>query len=230
MIDAQLTTSITDAIRYLEQCGEEIPLDITLKARQFGALKAEGDIVGVSAAYHDAITAALLTFFEGGSVTAPRNAFKRAAVEALGDGFDLGYSEAGGELPIDGDALDWLNARIEQEMAYIGQLFQQVKELRKEEDTDPLAWVSSKADAYAASCRETFNAGKMYGSKNMMLLWQYGDADHCATCEKLNGQKHRATWYLARNYIPRKPGASMDCGGYRCKCTLLDKDGNEFTI
>jgi hypothetical protein len=230
MIDAQLITSITAAFRYCDAQGIDIPLDITLKARQFGALKADGDAVSISAKYHNEITAALLTFFEGGSVTAPRNAFRRAAVEALGGAFDLGYSDNGGAMPMDDDTLAWLNARIEQELGFIGTVFELAKELRKDEDADYLAWVSARADGYAAAVRETYNAGKMYAQKNQLLTWQYGDTDHCATCEKLNGQKHRATWYLARNYIPRKPGANLDCGGYRCQCSLLDSQGNEFTI
>lgn len=230
MTDTQLIASINAALSWCKAEGVEIPLDIQLKARKFGALKAGGDLTGISAEYHSRITAALLTYFEGGSVTAPRNQFRQAAVEALGDGFDLGYEDKGGDLPIDDDALGWLNARIEQELSYISMLFEQIKELRKDEDVNPLEWVSMKADSYVAACREAYNAGKMFADKLQMLTWVYGDADHCATCEKLNGQRHRASWFLSRNYIPRKPGASLDCGGYRCKCSLIDKDGNEFTI
>jgi hypothetical protein len=195
------------------------------------AVKAGGDLGAINKAYHDAITAALLTYLEGGSVTGPRNAFRRAMVEALGAAFDMGFSDGGGELPIEGDTLDWFNARIEQEFGFVGALFEQAKQLRKEEDFDALAWASTHADNYTRTVSALYNSGQMHAQKNKMLTWELGNTEkHCSDCAKLNGQSHKASWYLSRNYIPRQPGASMACGGYFCDCRLKDKNGDEVTI
>jgi hypothetical protein len=204
--------------------------DIWMGAASAGVFKAAGDIAEINAKYHDAISQSLVDYLEGGSVTGPRNRFKKAMVEAFGSAFDTGYVDGGAELPAEADALEWYNARVEQELAYIDQLFAQAKELRKDKEADTFAWVNMRADGYTASVSSVYNAGKMYAQKNQLLLWRFGDADHCATCEKLNGQKHKASWYLSRDYIPGKPGAAMDCGGYRCKCALLDRNGNTVTI
>lgn len=53
-----------------------------------------------------------------------------------------------------------------------------------------------------------------------MVTWHVGDTEHCATCLKLDGQRHRRKWFADRNYFPQTPGASMDCGGFNCQCIL----------
>jgi hypothetical protein len=188
-------------------------------------------VAGISADYHDRITAALLTYLEGGSVTGPRNQFRQAAVEALGDAFDLGFSDGGGALPIEDDALEWLNARIEQELAFIGTVFEQAKQLRREEDFDPLPWVNERADGYTKTVSALYNAGQMHAKKNKAGTWRLGATErHCSTCLKLDGKRHRLTWFIARNYIPRQPGADMECHGYNCDCRIEDDNGNVLTI
>lgn len=227
-----LVASITRALDYCRKHNIEIPLDVQLQARRYGAWKADArDLTAVAATYHDRITSALITYFEGGgSVTGPRNQFRQAAVEALGDGFDLGYRDGDGALPYDRDVLDWLNARIEQELGFIGTVFEQAKVLRKEEDADWLSWVSERADGYTRAVYEMYSVGQMFAKPRQLLTWVYGDTEHCSTCNSLNGQRHRAQWYLSRNYIPRKPGASLECGGYRCQCSLKDSKGNTVTL
>lgn len=227
----ELRDAVADAISYARQNNVEIDPRLMLAAHNVGALKAAGDINQIMASYHNAISELLITYFEGSTVTAPRNAFKRAIVESLGAAFDLGWVDGGQEMPVDGDALDWFNARIESEFGFIEVLFEQAKQLRKEADFDFLPWVNARADGYSKTALSLYNAARMFASKNQMLTWELGTTEkHCDTCKSLDGKSHRATWYLARNYIPRTPGASMDCGGYNCDCRLKDKKGNEVTI
>jgi hypothetical protein len=223
-----LRAAVGNAITYLIDRGDEIPADVWAKTIRAGVFKADGsDIGAINATYHDAITRALLTYLEGGAVTSPRNQFKRATIEAFGGAWDMGWD---GDPPT-GDALEWFNARVEQELSYIDTVFAQAKELRKEDDFDALAWASQRADSYTQTISSIFNAAKMWAAKNKMLTWHLGNTEkHCDTCAKLDGQSHRASWFVSRDYIPRKPGAAMLCGGYYCDCRLTDKDGNEITI
>ena len=226
-----LKQAIASGISHCDDVGIEVPLDLRLRAHAVGAVKDAGDISSINAQYHDAITSALTDYFNGGSSTGPRNAFRKATVEALGSAFDSGWTDGGQDLPADEDALTWFNARIQQEIGFIDQLFEQAKELRDEENSDYFTWITARADGYTAAVSECYNTGLMYANKNQMLTWHLGDTEkHCATCSQLNDQSHRASWYLSRNYVPRKPGAGMDCGGYHCDCSLVDKNGNEFTI
>lgn len=226
-----LEAAIADAVEYFDSHEIEVPRDIRIRARRVGAIKAGGDLSSINAQYHDAITAALTTFFEGGSVASPKNAFKRAATDALGAAFDFGWVAGGQDMPPDEDALSWFNARLDQEFGFIETVFASAKQLRKEEGFERFAWVGQRADAYTRTAGALYNAGMMFAQKNKMLTWRLGNTEkHCDTCLKLDGNSHRASWYLARNYIPRQAGAGMDCGGYNCDCTLEDKQGKEVTI
>ena len=223
--------AVKGALDYLTRNGISVPADVWQKALRARVFKAEGGLPVINADYHNRITQALIGYFEGsGSVTAPRNEFKRAMVEAFGAAFELGWHTGGGELPAEPDAQDWLAARVDAEMGYIDQVLQNAKELRAE-GGDYFEWVTSRADGFTGSVASVYNYAKMAAKKNIMLEWVFGDTvEHCQTCEKLNGQKHRASWYLSRDYIPRKPGANLECGGYRCLCRLVDSEGNEFTL
>lgn len=226
-----LTETLTGAIQYLDGQGIPIPLDLYVRAHNVGAIKADGSLSDVNAKYHNAITNALTIYFEGGGLPASRNAFKRGTTEAFVKAFDLGWLDGGRDLPLDKDALDWFNARLEEEYGFIGSLFEQAKELRKETDFDFFAWVTGKADSYVKTLLSIYNAGVLFAKKNQLLTWRLGNTEvHCDTCLSLDGQSHRASWYIARNYIPRKPNADMDCKGYNCDCYLETKKGEFVTL
>jgi len=227
-------STLSAALSYLDVEMVDVPALLRLKIRRMTAKagQAAGDLSSINAVYHDAITQSLTTFFEGGSVAGPRNVFKRATTIAFGDAFDLGTIDGGGELPFTGEALDWFNARLEQEFANIESLFVQAKELRKEPDSNFFEWVTARADGYTSTVLSVYNAARMFQKGNQLLKWNLGKTEtHCDTCLMLaKGKSHRASWYIAHNYIPRQPGASMDCGGYNCDCQLTDMADNEVTI
>lgn len=218
-----IADAIDIAVRWLDTHG------IGLKARSVDAIRAD---------YRRAIIGAMTDYVTSHDrATAYKSIYKKAATEVLPEAFYTGYADAGGDRnKVDTDADEWLTARMNQEIGFIDDLFVSLKQLRDqfwaEEITagDLRDEVANRAEGYTATFDAVYNAGAMWGDKNQMLMWQYGDTEHCDTCQKLNGQSHKAKWYLARDYIPRKPGAAMDCGGYRCQCVLLNKDGDEVTL
>jgi len=232
----------SDLLGYLKKAVATVPevrgylsKDVLLMLEDKPSVKATisgDDLSTINAQYHDAITSILTGYFEGGgSISAPRNEFRRTANDALGAAFDGGWQDGGQAMPPDEDALAWLNARIEQEFGNIASLFEQAKQLRKEEEFDFFSWATARADGYTNTLGELYNAGVMWAQKNKMLTWNLGQTEvHCDTCQSLDGKSHRASWYISRDYIPRKPGAAMDCRGYRCDCKLTDKEGNEVTV
>lgn len=226
-----MTIDLTAAFQYCDANGIPVPLDLQLRARRVGAIKAQADMGGINRTYHDAITGALVRYFEGGIVTGPRNTFRQAATEAFYDAFYLGWKDGGGAFPIDKKALDWLTTRINEEYGHIDMLFENAKELRKDVEFDFFSWITARADGYTATLMAIYNAGVLMAKGGKMLTWQLGKTkEHCTTCSELNGQTHRASWYVSRNYIPQMPGADMECGGYRCMCKLLDDKGNVVTL
>jgi hypothetical protein len=226
-----LENSLTPAFRYCDENGIEIPLSLYIRARKIGALKADGDLASVNADYHDAITETLINYFEGGSVTASRNAFRRAMVQAFGDAVDLGWQFGGGTLPIDDDLLAWFNARVEQEFGHIAVLFQQAKELRKEDDFDFLAWVNERADGYTRALREIWNTAALWAKQNIMATFDGNDGkESCPDCKRLKGKRHKVSWFINRNYVPPF-GTGLECHpGRRCEHYLRADNGERLTV
>ena len=162
-------------------------------------------------------------------ITSFRNSFYNAMNSAFQTAAEYGYADGGGEVPLDDKAQSWLDGMIAGEKANITALFQTLKDKRG--DVDAINEAFARAEGYSSTLDSIYSQAMMWGAKNPVLTWHLGQTEkHCATCAKLDGKKHRASWFMDRGYIPKQPGASMECGGYNCDCTLTDKDGNEYTI
>lgn len=68
-----------------------------------------------------------------------------------------------------------------------------------------------------------YQAGLLSADSNSIYEWVYGDTDHCDSCLKLNGQRHRLRSYKARGLMPHS--SELDCGGWLCKCKLVRSRG-----
>ena len=172
---SSLKLALQQAIEYSRAQKIKIPADLYLRAFKVGAIKASASIDQASAEYHDRITEALTTFFEGGSITAPKNEFKRAMVDAFGSVFNQGWIDGGNQLPVEGEALDWFEARVNAEFGFIDMLFEEAKQLRKEEGFDFFAWVTARADSYTSTLFAIYNTAKLFASKNKILTWKLGN-------------------------------------------------------
>jgi len=64
-----------------------------------------------------------------------------------------------------------------------------------------------------------YQAGLVSADRNGLYEWVYGDAEHCDTCLKLNGQRHRLRDYQRKGLLPKS--GDLDCGGYNCKCQIV---------
>lgn len=229
-----LHTSITDAFRYCNENGIVVPFDLYVRARRVGALKAgyaAGDLSAINAVYHDKITQLLTGFFEGGSITAPRNGFKQAASMAFLDAFETGWKDGGKALPLDADALDWLDARLNTEFGYIDMLMQEAKDLRKDKEFDFFTWITKRADGYVNRLKEIYNGARMRATPDMMVVFEGDDgAESCDTCQMLKGKKDKLSWFISQNYIPPF-GTGLICHpGGRCQHGLKDMQGNWVTV
>jgi len=71
---------------------------------------------------------------------------------------------------------------------------------------------SAKQQSEALACR------------NEKREWRIGRTEHCRTCLALNGQVRRLSFW-ANNVVPRNaPNERLECGGWRCQCTLRKTD------
>lgn len=227
----EINAALKSAFDYLSQEEIVIPDDIWAKSLRVRVFKADADDLGaISATYSKAITDALTAYLNGGSVTGPRNAFKRATVEAFGGAFDGGWVDGGADLPADDPALKWFNARVDAEFGFIDLLFEQAKELRSEGD-DFTDWIAERARSYTNTLREIWNNARLRAMPNMMVTFDGDDgAESCATCKKLKGKRHKISWFISHDYVPPF-GSGLECSkGGLCQHGLMDGKGNWITV
>jgi hypothetical protein len=165
------------------------------------------------------------------------NAAKRAATEAFTSAGDLGYQDGGGPGAMEPDDSDWLNSRLEAELANITALFSQLRETKKDPEftrQEAFDIANARADGYAGTLDSVYNESKMRGAKNKMLTFggQDGHAPDypCPECRRLKGKRHRAKWWTSRGLVPYPGNTNFTCGSWQCKHFLFDDDGKVFTI
>lgn len=193
-------------------------------------LKALADL---NAAYHDAITEALLEYFEGGgSVTGPRNAFRQAVTEYFYEAFGEGWSDGGGEFPIDDEAIEWRDNRVNEEFIHVDALFEQAKDLRKDAEFDFFAWITARADGYVHTLQSVYAQGKMMASANKVLEFGGEDGEEsCDECQELKGKRMRIATILRDGLIPAPGNTNFTCQGYHCEHYWFDpKTGERYSF
>lgn len=89
-------------------------------------------------------------------------------------------------------------------------------------DDSGLAGVYQRLEMWVNRYDDARNRAMVLGAPNtVLLIWTYGDTEHCDTCAALNGRVASAETWRASGYRPQSPpNAHLDCGGWRCQCTL----------
>jgi hypothetical protein len=211
-------------VRKLQHAGYPVRKSLSADAR-----KALGPD---SSGYSESLMQSLWDYINGNSgLGTARIDFQRAMVEAFTNGFDAGYQDGGGELPTTPEANDWLNNRVEDEMANIDRLFYDLKTLRKDDTFDPSAWISDRSAGYTASLNDVYSMGMVFGKADEALTFDGDDGkESCQTCQDLKGQTHPASWWIENDLIPTQGNENFICGGWNCYHGLKDKAGNWVTL
>lgn len=69
-----------------------------------------------------------------------------------------------------------------------------------------------------------YQAGLASADGNGIYEWALGSAEeHCPSCLRMNGQKHRLKEYMAKGITPQ--GNTLACRGFNCRCTLRRSKG-----
>lgn len=223
--------AIKTAINFLKGRGYKIPSHVLLLAHR-KEMKQAGDYSAIRDDLWTSIYDAIEGYLSSSSpITSYKNQMVTAVSKAYLDTVDTAYQDGGGSLPIDEDTASWARGELQAQLGYVDSLFETLKQLRKEDDLDAQIEASDTTDKWTSALDGFYNSVKLAAANNKMLTWNLGSAEkHCKTCLKLDGQRHKASWFFSRGYTPRRPGSNTDCGGYHCDCSLTDDDGEEFSI
>lgn len=236
-----LKTSILESVAFLRKRQAPIPpaLQVSLcKAGIFEAKHAafvKAGAMGYDALrgdywahLYDSVEAYLsgdkpITLYRNSDVNLVTDFFQKAAEE--------GYQDAGAKLPLDEDTQAWLDSAIASESANLDLTFQSLKLMRGQDDTDAVSEAMRRADGYANTLDGIYNQARLYGLGNQMLTFAGDDGkESCDTCQMLKDQRHRASWFIAHNYVPPS-GSGLQCAaGGHCQHYLEDDQGTQVTI
>jgi hypothetical protein len=200
---------------------------------------AMGDYAPIRERYRSIIYTAVLEFLSGDkSIASFKNVAKRAIQEAFYPAAEQGMKDGGGEPPLQGEDLQWLNGRTDAERANIDSMFQSLKELRA--DPEPLTTdekflaANTRADNYATTLDSIYSEAKTRGAGATMLTFGGTDGHApefpCPECKKLKGQRHRASWWISRGLIPYPGNTNFTCGTWQCQHYLYDDTGKVYTL
>lgn len=106
-----------------------------------------------------------------------------------------------------------------------------LKLLRDAGETDAEAEATNRANGYTSTLDGIYNMAVCYGAGNKMLSFVGDDGENsCATCTRLKGQRHKASWWISHDCVP-PTGSGLDCAaGGKCLHFLEDDDENQVTI
>ena len=196
-----------------------------------------GDYAGIRQEYRVRIYAEIADFLNGANVTTKKNAVKKAITDAFNETFDLGYADGGGKTQPSKEDVDWLDTRMRIEWANADALFEQLSQTRKDPDfkkseIDDIA--ETRSDGYTSTLDSIYNESKMRGAGSTMLTFGGTDGHTkgfpCRECRKLKGQRHRASWWVKRGYVPYPGNPNFTCGTWQCQHFLYMDDGSLFTL
>ncbi len=193
-----------------------------------------GDYAPIRSVYYQMIYGAMREYLytEDAKITKYKNYFKRAINDQFYPAFEQGLKDGGSEPPLEPEDESWIQARIPQEWGFVDNLFASLRDFKK--DSDASEWdaeTSARAEGYCRTLDGVYSEGKVRGAKNKMLTFggQSGK-ESCITCQKLMGQRHKASWWKNRGLIIERGNSNYECGCWQCQHLLFDDDGNVYTL
>ena len=197
-----------------------------------------GDYAPIRSEYYMATAGTIREYLytKGANTLRFTQRFRAFIAEYLPMAFNQGYTDGGGEPPVEPEDADWLSAKIDGEKTYAAILFAQLKELKtlaEEEGDSVFEGVPERhADGYCRTLDGVYSEGKIRGAKNKMLTFGgRSGRESCPDCQRLMGQRHRAKWWKAKGLIPGQPGnRNFSCGGWQCEHVLFDDRGEIYNV
>lgn len=118
-----------------------------------------------------------------------------------------------------------LDAIISEEFLRVYEFAQDIKAASRltGESIDPLL---VRADLWANRYNDVVNQARLETADSKdRFEWVYGEAEHCETCAALNGIVAFGWEWEQSGFHPQQPpNPLLDCGGWRCQCSLEPTD------
>jgi len=176
--------------------------------------------------YRAVLRSAVRGLWTGGIDTAQFDENMRLAISRyLTEAFNAGAKECGikpDELTIDEQIA--LGDILEAETAFVAG-FAEAIIANSKVNKGKLTPLFVRLEMWVNRYNDVKNQAKILICKDAKLEWIYGDTVHCNTCLALHGKVKRASQWQASGIQPQHPpNDDLECGGWRCQCTLQQTD------
>lgn len=205
---------------------------LILQAQQF--LKS---VDGLVTGYVDDITRNFQDVLDGDLLSSEARRRHKAYIKENAEAaYREGLAEGGANIELTEDDEKAIGTWVQTQLGYVAGLWDEIDRLTKgysdamltrEQYESGRRALYERIGLWGNALRDLANQGKASAMRNKMVTWRLGATEeHCRTCAKLDGKRHRLSWFTSRDYIPQAVGSdTLECGGWRCQCTLKDDKG-----
>lgn len=189
----------------------------------------------IEAEYRERVQGTMQDYMDSDrTVVSFRNEMRRLGNDSYLLAAVAGWVDGGGDGPMPDSLTEYVNQQVEVQFVFINDVFAKLKELRKSGTQDEqAAYIEGRADGYTASIQGIYDYARVTAAADILLTFDGPDGSADAicqktggTCVKLKGQTHKASWWIEQGLIPYKGNPNFDCGAWKCRHQLFDKDGN----
>lgn len=216
-----LKEAVKQAIDFAERQGVEVPIKLQIELLRMGIKNAAGLARSVRGAVRRLYNSADISAFIGEMYGYIEAQFTAAWFEGMADN----------GLNKDDMTEEWVNhltGLIVAEQAFVYDFGNEIvaAALGTGGSTKPIDPFLARADLWGNRYNEIVNEARiMTAEAGQKLVWVFGDTDHCETCMELNGIVAFASeWSVAGVKPQSAPNDNLQCGGWRCKCSLEPTD------
>lgn len=193
-----------DADRRRPDLGQPVTKDIQATRLDF-----EGDFAdAISAAQDDDMSRSRFGIVARALIT-------RYGRQAYTDGLEEGGVEDG----MSDDDRSVFNSLIAEQSSYVTDFADRLFDgSQATPEARSSAWFSKSVYPF-------YLAGLQSADTDGLYEWVYGDTEHCADCQRLNGQKHRMSDWMESGWLPKS--SELECHGDNCSCELVKTTGRQ---
>ena len=156
-----------------------------------------------------------------------QSAFLDDMMETIADQLHKAWREGAREVGVSGEEADadpMIFTIINGEYNQVDGLAIAIIEFAREGHTfeEYAARFNSRIELWARRYADVVNRAKAHFGRKIKLEWMLGATEeHCETCNRLNGLvAYAEEWQTARIFPQNPPNSMLECGGWRCGCTL----------
>ena len=157
------------------------------------------------------------------------NHFVTAMGTAIDRGLTFAWNEGAAEVGVRPDEMtdaerNMLQQRIADQMQHVVNFAQVIMDGSKA-NGGKLGPLHKRAEMWSAQYQSALNQGRIMAGGDLKYRWTLGDAEHCASCLRLNGKVKRGSFWQRTGILPRVAGALyLICRGFKCQCSLMLTD------